>query len=257
MSDIHPTAIIDPAAEIADDVSIGPYCIIGPEARIGSATVLKSHVTVDGFTQIGSGCTVWPYASIGAQSQDLKHKGGKPGVVIGNQTTVREFVTINAATFDGDITTVGSNCHIMAYVHIAHDCTVGDRVIMANAATLAGHVTIEDDTIIGGLCAIHQFVKIGRGAITGGCSKVVMDVPPYMMADGNPLEIRGLNSVGLKRANIDAAEYDALKKAYKLIYLSQLKLTEAVSKINEGLPTTDRIAHLIEFLKSSERGITR
>lgn len=257
MSEIHPTAIIDSAAEIAADVSIGPYCIVGPEVRISSGTTLKSHVTIDGYTQIGSNCTIWPYVSIGAQTQDLKYKGGRPGVVIGDQTTIREFVTINAATFDGDLTRVGNHCHIMAYVHIAHDCIVGNSVIMANAATLAGHVTLEDNTIIGGLCAIHQFVKVGQGAITGGCSKIVMDVPPFMTADGNPLEIRGLNAVGLKRANVEAVEYAALKKAYKLIYLSELTLKEAINKITEELPSSDRITRLIDFLTSSERGITR
>ena len=182
MNNIHPTAIVEPGAELGDNLEIGPYCHIGPEVVLGSGSILHSHVVLTGKTSIGEHCEIFPFAVLGGKTQDLKYKGGSPGVKIGHHSTFREYSTVNAATSDGDFTVVGNHCHIMAYVHIAHDCIVGDEVIMANAATLAGHVEIEDQAIVGGLCGIHQFVKVGKMAILGGCSKAVKDVP--LLYDG-------------------------------------------------------------------------
>lgn len=257
MADIHPSAVVAPTAVIAPDAIIGPYCVVGPEVTIGSGTRLTSHVVVDGFTRLGSGCTVFPFASLGLQTQDLKFKGGRPGVRIGDFVTIRESVTVHAATFDGDLTTVGDHCHIMAYVHIAHDCHVGNRVIMANAATLAGHVIVEDQCIIGGLSAVHQFVRLGRLSIIGGCSKVVKDVPPFMMSDGNPLSVHTTNKIGLERAGISAESQQSLRNAYKMIYRQNLTVEKAIQAMRENLPESPEISHLITFLEMSERGITR
>ncbi len=254
--DIHPTAVVDPAAALGDDVVVGPYCVIGPRVTIGAGSRLLSHVVVDGLTAIGDHCTIFPFASIGLQTQDLKFKGGTPGVKIGNRVTIRESVTVNAATNDGDFTTIGDQCHIMAYAHIAHDCHVGHRVIMANCATLAGHVIVEDQAILGGMTGVHQFVRIGRLTITGGCSKVVKDIPPFMMADGNPLAVHTINKVGLERAGVAASVMADLKKAYKIIYRGKLTSVRAVEELKQ-LPASPEIDQLAEFVRTSERGITR
>lgn len=256
MAEIHPTAIIDPDAELAEGVSVGPYCVIGKQVSIGEGTRLISHVCIEGPTTIGSCCTIHPFACIGFISQDLKYKGGAPGVIIGDNNTIREYVTINTATFDGDNTILGNRCHIMAYCHVAHDCTVGDEVIMANAATLAGHVTVEHQAIIGGLCGIHQFVHVGRLSIMGGCSKAVKDVPPFMTADGNPLEIRGINAIGLKRHGIDRENITTLKNAFKILYHQDFSVSQAVEKMKAELENTPELTHLYAFIERSERGLT-
>ena len=257
MPDIHPTAVVAPEAHIGEDAVIGPYSVVGPKVRIGARTRLMSHVVVDGNTTIGEACNLYPFASIGTQTQDLKYKGGDPGVTIGDRTTIREYVTVNAATYDGDFTQVGSDCHIMAYAHIAHDCIVGDKVIIANCGTLAGHIIIEDEVVIGGLCGIHQFVRLGRMCIIGGCSKVTQDVLPFMMADGHPLKIHGLNKIGLKRRDISTKSQQQLKQAYRIVYRENLTSKQAVEKIESELEPLTETQHLVHFLKSSERGITR
>lgn len=257
MSEIHPTAIVSPNAKLGDQVVIGPFCFVGPDVTLGDNTRLISHVVVDGFTQLGAGCTVFPFASVGLQTQDLKYKGGRPGVSIGDNTTIRESVTINAATADGDVTRVGSHCHIMAYAHIAHDCVVGNHVIIANVGTLAGHVTVEDRVILGGLSAVHQFVRLGRNCIIGGCAKVVQDVPPFVMADGNPLRVPGLNSVGLTRAGVSEESQKALKLAHRLLYRSELGTRDALARIEAEVPQTSEVQHLVRFIRSSERGIVK
>ncbi len=257
MSKIHPTAVVDSGAELGEGVEVGPYCVIGPHVKIGAGTRLMSHVVVDGWTSLGAGCTVFPFASIGQMTQDLKYKGGAPRVEIGDRTTFREYTTVNAATNDGDVTRVGSGCHIMAYVHVAHDCIVGNEVVMANAATLAGHVIIEDQAIIGGLCGIHQFVRVGRLAITGGCSKLTQDLPPFMMADGNPLEVHTINSVGLKRRGVPESTESLIKKAHKILYREGLSTRQALDKIGQQIELVPEIQHLLNFIKSSERGIVK
>jgi len=257
MAEIDSRSVIHPDADIADDVHIGPFCMVGPKVKLGKGCVLKSHVNLDGYTDIGSDCTFWPFCSVGTQSQDLKYKGGAPGVSIGSGTTLREYVTVNAATFDGDLTVVGKRCHIMAYCHIAHDCTLGDEVIMANAATLAGHVVVEDQAIIGGLCGVHQFVTLGKLCIIGGCSKVVKDIPPYMTADGNPLQVRGVNKIGLERHGIPKEQIRSLIEGYRLLYRKNLGVKEMIAASRESLPRFPELEHLEYFVEHSQRGITR
>ena len=257
MTSIHPTAIVEPGAELGDNVDVGPYCHIGPEVSLGAGSKLHSHVVLTGKTSIGEQCEIFPFAVLGGKTQDLKYKGGAPGVKIGHHSTFREYSTVNAATSDGDFTVVGNHCHIMAYVHIAHDCIVGNEVIMANAATLAGHVEIEDQAIIGGLCGIHQFVKVGRMAILGGCSKAVKDIPPFMTADGTPLEIRGLNKIALDRKGISTDVQKQLKEAYKVLYREHLSVSQGLDRIKEHLDPSPELAYLLNFCANSERGITR
>ncbi|HBA83259.1 MAG TPA: acyl-[acyl-carrier-protein]--UDP-N-acetylglucosamine O-acyltransferase [Verrucomicrobia bacterium] len=257
MAVIHPSAVVAPEAVIDDSATIGPYCVIGPHVQIGARTRLLSHVVVDGWTSLGADCIVFPFASLGMQTQDLKYKGGAPRVEIGDQTTIREYVTVNAATFDGESTRVGSQCHIMAYAHIAHDCKVGNGVIMANAATLAGHVTVEDQVGIGGMCGIHQFVRLGRLCYLGGMTKATQDIPPFMIADGNPLGVHTINSEGLKRRGISESSQQLLKKAYKILYREGLSTRQATEKIEAELEQNTEVQYLVSFIKNSERGITK
>lgn len=257
MASIHPTAIVDPKAEIGANVEIGPYSIVGPQVCIGRGTRLISHVNVDGNTAIGERCTVYPFASLGTKTQDLKYKGGNPGVVIGDNTTIREYVTVNAATYDGDYTRIGNRCFIMAYAHVAHDCDVRDEVIMANCATLAGHIVVEEQAIIGGLTAVHQFVRLGHLSIMGGCSKVIKDVPPYMMADGHPLEVKGLNSVGLKRHNVPPEHRKILKQVYRILYRQELTTAQADERIKKEVEPIDEVEDILAFIEKTDRGITK
>jgi len=214
-------------------------------------------VILDGHTTLGQGCAIFPFAAIGTQTQDLKFKGGLTFVQIGDHTTLREYVTVNSGTNEGDVTQVGARCHVMAYCHVAHQCVVGNDVIMSNGATLAGHVLVEDCAVIGGLCGVHQFVRIGTMSILGGCSKATQDIPPFMMADGNPAGVHGLNSVGLERRNVSEESRKLLKDAYKILYRQNLTAKAAVEKMRLDLPANPEVAHLIEFVQSSQRGIAR
>jgi UDP-N-acetylglucosamine acyltransferase len=255
MPRIHPTAVVAPGARLGEDVEIGPGCVVGEHVALGAGTRLLAHVVVDGHTTLGAGCTVHPFASLGGQTQDLKFRGGAPRVEIGDRTTLREYVTVNAATADGDVTRVGSGCLLMASAHVAHDCVVGDEVIIANCGTLAGHVVIEDRAILGGLSGVHQFVRIGTMAIVGGCSKVTQDVPPYMMADGHPLAVAAINAVGLKRRGVPPETQRRLKEAHRLLYREGLGTREALERIAAEIPACPEIAHLVAFVRASERGI--
>ena len=254
---IHSLAVVAPGAELGTDVTIGPFCTVGPNVRLGDGVVLRSHVSVDGHATLGAGCEVWPFASVGGKTQDLKYKGGAPRLVVGEQTVIRECVTLNCATFDGGETRVGSKCLIMAYCHVAHDCIVGDRVIMANNATLAGHVIIEDDAILGGMAGIHQFVRIGRMSILGGVTKAVKDVPPYMMADGDPLKVYGPNKVGLERHGVSPEAQMLLKQAYKIVYRMDLTTAKALERIEAELAPVPEVQNFVEFIRKSERGISK
>ena len=254
---IHPLAVVDPGAELGADVAIGPFCTVGPNVRLGDRVKLRSHVSVEGHTTLGAGCEVWPFASVGGKTQDLKYKGGAPRLVVGENTVIRECATLNCATYDGGETRVGSKCLIMAYCHVAHDCIVGDRVIMANNATLAGHIIIEDDVILGGLAAVHQFVQIGRMSILGGFTKAVKDVPPYMMADGDPLKVYGPNKIGLERHGVSPETQHALKEAYKIVFRTDLTVAKALERIEAELPPAPEIRHFVEFIRKSERGISK
>ena len=257
MTHIHPTAVIHPKAQIEAGCEIGPYCVIGEHVVLGLNCRLHSHVVIDGYTTLGQGNEIFPFASIGLQTQDLKWKGGLTRTLIGDHNTFRESVTINSATGDGEVTTVGSHNHILAYCHIAHNVTLGHRVIMSNVATLAGHVTVEDHAVIGGLAAIHQFCRIGKMSIIGGCSKVVQDVPPFMMADGNPAQTRTVNKVGIERNGITGEAQAALKQAYKILFREGLTISNALLRIEAELPPLAEIQHLVQFTRASERGISK
>ena len=257
LSEIHPTAIIHPGAQIAPGCRIGPYCIIGEHVSMGSECVLHSHIVVDGHTRLGARNEIFPFASIGLKTQDLKWKGGITRTEIGDDNTFREYVTIHSATSDGEATKVGSGNHILAYCHLAHNVTLGNRVIMSNVATLAGHVAVEDQAVIGGLAAVHQFCRIGRMAIIGGCSKVVQDVPPFMMADGNPAETRTINKVGLERNGISVDAQAALKTAFRVLFREKLTVSNALAKIEAEVPKLPEIVHLLDFVRKSERGISK
>ncbi|GAB5046385.1 acyl-ACP--UDP-N-acetylglucosamine O-acyltransferase [Thermodesulfovibrio sp. TK110] len=258
MSQIHKTAIISSKAEIDEDVVIGPYCIIGDNVRIGKGTRLINHVQIEGITEIGENCTIFPFTTIGFPPQDIKYKGEKTGVKIGNNNIIREYVTIHRASVSGDgWTVIGDNNFIMAYVHIAHDCKIGNSVIMANLATLAGHVQVEDFAFIGGLVAVHQFTRIGAYAMIGGFSGVGQDVPPFTMASGPRAKLYGLNSVGLKRRGFSEETINILKKAYKILFRDKLQLKEAIEKVKNELPQIPEIKHLIEFIEANKRGICR
>ncbi len=258
MTDIHKTSIVSSKAEIDEKVIIGPYCIIGENVKIGKGTKLISNVQIEGKTEIGENCTIYPFATIGFPPQDLKYKGEETGVKIGNNNIIREYVTIHRASVSGDgWTNIGDNNFIMAYVHIAHDCKIGNSVIMANLATLAGHVIVEDYVFIGGLVAIHQFTRIGAYAMVGGFSGVGQDIPPYTMASGPRAKLYGLNSVGLKRRGFSEETINILKKAYKILFRDKLSLKEAIEKVKKELPQIPEIIHLIDFIEANKRGICR
>ncbi|MFH1976481.1 MAG: acyl-ACP--UDP-N-acetylglucosamine O-acyltransferase [Pseudomonadota bacterium] len=255
---IHETAIINSSAEIDSNVDIGAYSIIGENVFIGSGTVIGPHVVIDPFVTIGRNCRIFQYAAIGAVPQSLKFEGEKTYVKIGNGTIIREFVTIHRGTgFGGGITEVGEENFLMAYTHIAHDCRVGRKVVMANNATLAGHITIGDHATIGGLVAVHQFVKIGEYAFVGGKSAVVKDVPPYVIAAGDRAELHGLNSVGLKRHGFSPTTLSLLKKTYRIIFRIGLTMNEAIERVRAEVEQIPEVVNFIDFIKSSQRGVTR
>ncbi len=255
---IHSTAIINPKAEIDSNVEIGPYSIIGENVFIGSGTVIGPHVVVDPYVTIGSDCNIFQYAAIGAPPQSLKFEGGETYVKIGRGTIVREFVTIHRGTESGGgITEVGEENLLMAYTHIAHDCKTGRKVVLSNNATLAGHITIGDYATIGGLVAIHQFVRIGDYAFIGGKSAVVKDVPPYVIASGDRAELHGLNRVGLKRHGFSKNTLLSLKKTYRIIFRIGLTMNEAIERVHAEVEQIPEVLGFIDFIKSSQRGITR
>lgn len=253
---IHSTAVIEKGAELGDDVDIGPYCVISGRAKVGDGTKLISHVTVEGRTLIGEQCTIHPFASIGGPPQDLTYHEEETTCVIGSRTTIREYVTINRGTRASGATTLGNDNFIMAYSHIAHDCVVGNNVIMANCSTLAGHVHVDDFAILSGLCAIHQFCKVGKFAFISGLTGVPKDVPPFVMAAGNRARLYGLNVVGLERHQFSKEEITKLKRAYRILFRSSLPLETSLKTIEEQLDG-EHIKELVDFIRSSERGICR
>ncbi len=254
---IHPTALVHPKAQLGAGCEIGPYCVIGEHVVLGEGCRLHSHVVIEGHTTLGRDNEVFPFASLGLQTQDLKWKGGVTHTRIGNSNTFREGVTVHSATGEGEVTQIGDHNHLLAYSHVAHNVTVGNRVIMSNVATLGGHVVVEDQAVIGGLAAVHQFCRVGRMAIIGGCSAVIQDVPPFMMAQGNPASTRTVNKVGMERNGISAEAQAALKQAYKLIFREGLTVPNALQQIEAELPALPEVAHLVQFCRTSERGLSK
>ena len=258
--EIHPTALVSPGAVIGNGSTIGPYSVIGEEVEIGSDCNIHNHVVITGKCRIGKKNTFHSHSVIGGLSQDLKYSSEPTFLEIGDSNNFREFVTINRGTEPASKTIVGSYGNFLAYSHIAHDCVVGDHVIFSNNGTLAGHVQMGDYAILGGLTAVHQFCRIGKHAITGGCSKIVQDVPPFMVADGNPAEIRSINSIGLQRRGFSQEQIKSLKDAYKIIFLRNLTISDAVTQLKETASRyseSSPIQELIDFVVSSERGIIR
>jgi UDP-N-acetylglucosamine acyltransferase len=256
---IHRTAIVHPEAQLEIDVRVGAYSSIGPGVAIGRGTVIESHVVIDCNTRVGEACHIFPHAIIGTDPQDLSYKGEPSFVEVGDRTVVREFVTVNRGAHDQRITRVGSDCLLMTGVHIAHDCQVGDKVIMANLVTLGGHLVVEDGAVIGGLAAFHQFVRVGRQAMVGGTAGVMQDVPPYCMAQGAPpATVRGLNVVGLKRAGISDDRMAALKQAFRLMFRRGMTKENALAEIQASVPKTPEVQNFVAFISAdSRRGICR
>lgn len=255
---IHQTAIVDPGAEIDSDVEIGPYSIIGEHVYIGSGTKIGPHVVIEPFVNIQSDCHIFQYAALGAVPQSTKFKGEETHVKIGRGTIVREFVTIHRGTgFGGGITEVGEDGYLMAYSHIGHDCKIGRNVTLTNNVTLGGHVTMGDYAMAGGLAAIHQFVRIGDHVMIGGRAAIVKDVPPYVLVAGDRAKLHGLNNVGLRRHGFSQETILLLKKTYKIIFRIGLTLNEAIERVNAEIDQVPEVTNFINFLKSSERGITR
>ena len=252
---IHPTAIIDQTAEIDESAEIGPYTVIGPNVKIGPGTVIGPHVYIYKNTAIGRDCRIWKGVSLGTDSQDLKFVGQITYLEIGERTTIREFATMNRATTEGGTTRVGSDCLLMAYTHVAHDCTVGNHVILSNAVNMAGHVTIGDHATISGLTCIHQFVQVGVYSFIGGGSRVPKDVPPYVMAVGNPIMLNGLNTVGLQRKGFSEEVRLELKRAYKIFFRSQYNISQALEIARRELKQLPEVKIFNDFIARSERGV--
>src|SRR6266566_1188765 len=255
--EIHPSAIVDSKAELRAGTIVGPYCIVGSDVVLGEGCWLQHHVTLCGPMRAGRENKFYAYCSIGQQTQDLKYAGEPTYLEIGDENTFREFCTVNRSTESDGKTRVGNRGNFLAYSHIGHDCTVGDSVVFSNNGTLAGHVEVGDHAVMGGLTAVHQYCRIGRFAITGGCSKIVQDVPPFLIADGNPAEIRGVNLVGLERACYTPESVKAIKEAFRLIYRSKYNTRQAVEAMQNELPQTEEITEIIKFIEQSERGIIR
>ena len=254
-SNIHPLAVIESGAKIGEGVTVEPFAIIKQNVVLEDNVTIKSHVYVDGNTTIGNGTTIWPFASIGTKTQDLKFRGEKTFVKIGKNCEIREFATINSSTFEGTIVSLGDNCLIMAYCHIAHNCTIGNNVIMSNNSLLAGHVIIEDFAIIGGMTPVHQFSRIGCHAMVGGFSRVTHDVPPYTIGGGAPYNLGGVNRIGLKRRQFPFDTRRALAKAFRLVYRSDLHLDDALKLIEKEVNPFPEVLHFVEFCRTSKRGL--
>ncbi|ACL70504.1 acyl-(acyl-carrier-protein)--UDP-N-acetylglucosamine O-acyltransferase [Halothermothrix orenii H 168] len=258
MAKIHETAIVHPGAKIGKNVEIGPYSIIGENVEIGEGTKIGPHVVVEGWTTIGKNNQIFHGASIGLEPQDMKFKGEKSYLFIGDNNIIRENVTIHRGTEEGGgETRIGNNNLIMAYCHVAHDCQLGNHIIMSNATNLAGHVIIEDYVVMSGLTGVHQFVRVGKMAMVGAHSKVVKDVPPYILVDGHPARVNGINVVGLRRNGVDPDLRQEIKRAYKILYRSNLNTSQAIEKMDQELDASEEIEHFLRFLRNAQRGICR
>jgi UDP-N-acetylglucosamine acyltransferase len=255
---IHPTAIIDASALIGEGVSIGPYTVIGPGVEIGPGCQIDHHVNIERDTSLGEGCRVWPFASLGGDPQDLKYQGESTRLRVGKRNRFREFVTINRGSAGGGgLTSIGDDCLFMAYVHVAHDCHLGNRVIMANATNLAGHVAIEDYVGLGGMVVVHQFCRIGAYAFVGGASGVAQDLAPYMLYEGRRCRALSVNSVGLRRAGIGAEAVNALKQAHRILFRQEHSMPRALELVREQVPGLPEVRRVLDFIAASQRGVAR
>lgn len=253
---LHPTAIIEPGAQLGVDVEIGAYCFVGAGTTLGAGTRLHHHASVEGNTVLGERCEVFPYACIGGKTQDLKFKGGNPGLRIGDRNVFREYVTIHAATNDGDFTRLGSDNVLLASCHVAHDCVLGNHIIMSNGAVVAGHVHIDDHVVIGGYGGIHQFCRLGAFSMLSATAKLVHDLPPYFIADGTPAEVRAINRVGLERNGFTAEQLDRVKQIHRILYRDGLNRTQALEKLSSHASAdTPEFKRMLDFARKSERGL--
>ena len=252
---IHPTALVDATAQFGADVNVGPFAIIGPRCVIGDGCTIAARATLEQNVRLGRRVHVGGGAIVGGDPQDLKYRGEETWVDIGDDTAVREYATVNRGTAHSITTTVGKQCFLMSYSHVAHDCHLGDHVIISNGTQLAGHVTIEDRATISGLCAVHQFARVGRHAFIGGCSRVMQDVPPFVRAAGNPIKLFGLNSVGLQRSGFDAAIVAELKRAYRYCFRSDLNLSQGVERARAEIADGPDVRHFLAFIEASQRGV--
>jgi len=255
MNKIHKTSIISSKANIADNVSIGPFCIIEENVSIGEGTIIKPYVQIKSNTSIGKNNTIYQGSVLGEVPQDLKYNREKTSLIIGDNNTIREFCTLNIGTDHSNKTIVGSNCLFMAYVHVAHDCVVSDKVILANGVQLGGHVEIQYHATVGGMSPVHQFCKVGKHSFIGGGRLALQDVPPYILATGEPLQYSGINSIGLRRRDFDLSTRNVIKKVYKYIYRSKLNTNDAILAIKDNLERTKEVDTIIKFIEDSERGI--
>jgi UDP-N-acetylglucosamine acyltransferase len=252
---IHPTAIVSPDAQLGGDVEIGPFAIVGESCVVGDGSAVAARATLERNVTLGANVHVGSGSILGGPPQDVKYRGEPTTVEIGDGTVVREYTTINRGTTQSFKTTVGKNCFVMSYVHLGHDCHVGDGVVLVNGVQLAGHVTVEDRAIISGLTAVHQFVRIGRFSFIGGCSRVAQDVPPYTRAVGNPIKLYGLNSVGLRRNNFSDETLRELKRAYRLFFRSELNLTQALQRAEAELQPMPEVQEFVRFVSETNRGV--
>jgi UDP-N-acetylglucosamine acyltransferase len=254
---IHPTAIIESGAELGADVQIGAYAFVGTGVQLGAGTQLHHHASVEGRTKLGAKCELFPYACIGGKTQDLKYKGGRPGLRIGERNVFREYVTVHAATFDDEFTVIGSDNTILAYSHIAHDCIVGDHCVMSNGTMLAGHVIVEDHVIIGGYGGVHQFCRLGAYAMLSATAKLVQDLPPFFIADGTPAIVRAYNKVGLERNGHTPEQLDRVKQIFRILYRDGLNRTQALEKLAAHPEASSaEFQRVIAFAAKSTRGLT-
>lgn len=255
---IHPTAIVAPGAELAEGVEIGPYAVIGPDVRIGRGTTVGAHAVIEGRTTIGEGNRIFPFAALGAIPQDLKYRGEPAELVIGSENRIREFTTMHIGTAGGGgVTSIGDRNLFMNFSHVAHDCRIGNRVVFANGATLAGHVLVEDHVIVGGLAAVHQFVRLGESSMLGGGAMVVQDVPPFCVVQGDRAGLAGLNVEGLRRRGLSEDDVRTLRGAYRTLFRSGLTARDAIRKLREEQALGGAVEHLLQFVETSKRGICR
>lgn len=254
-SRIHPTAIVSPGAEIGPEVAIGAYAFIGSDVSVDRGTVIHHHACIEGVTSVGAGCEVFPFACLGLRTQDLKYKGGRPRLRIGDRNVIREYVSVHTSTADGDETVIGNDNYLLAYTHIAHDCVLGDHIIASNNTTLAGHVTVEDHAVFGGHAGVHQFCRVGTYAMVGAMAKVTQDTPPYMVVDGNPSAVRSFNRIALERAGFTTEQVERIKFAFRALFREGLNRAQALEKI-ENHPESNQaeLMAFLDFARLSTRG---